>query len=247
MPTWDKIMDKQRAGAVQHTCEACAGPFWLPPSKVGQRRSCSPACAAALVGRGPASRARPCETCGQTFTPRPTQLRAGVGRFCSQACNTAAREALNAPEAQARAKAGWRAGFEAGQFNMPSGPDNHAWKGGHAEFIRRRRESGKEAAGLRAYRKANPHKVKEFSQRRHGRKTGRLPRGTAKRIYEAQRGKCAICRTSIRRGYHLDHIMPLAKGGAHEPRNVQLLCATCNVRKNARDPIDYMRSLGRLL
>ena len=28
-----------------------------------------------------------------------------------------------------------------------------------------------------------------------------------------QRGKCACCHASIKRGYHVDHIQPLARGG----------------------------------
>jgi len=41
--------------------------------------------------------------------------------------------------------------------------------------------------------------------------------------------------------------LPLARGGKHEPRNIQFLCEHCNLTKNARDPIDHMQSLGRLL
>jgi len=62
-----------------------------------------------------------------------------------------------------------------------------------------------------------------------------------------QRWKCAVCAVGIKDNYHLDHITPLARGGKHEPRNLQLLCPTCNVRKSAKDPIAYMRELGRLL
>jgi 5-methylcytosine-specific restriction endonuclease McrA len=31
----------------------------------------------------------------------------------------------------------------------------------------------------------------------------------------------------------LDHIIPIAQGGTHEPRNVQLAHFSCNVRKRA--------------
>jgi hypothetical protein len=33
----------------------------------------------------------------------------------------------------------------------------------------------------------------------------------------------------------------------HTDFNVQLLCATCNLNKNAKDPIDFMQSRGFLL
>ncbi len=103
------------------------------------------------------------------------------------------------------------------------------------------------AARTRAYRKANPHKVREFSQRRSGRKTGRLPRGFVAKLLALQRGRCAVCRISISKKYHVDHITALAKGGKHAPENIQLLCPTCNLRKSAKDPIDFMQSRGFLL
>jgi 5-methylcytosine-specific restriction endonuclease McrA len=74
-----------------------------------------------------------------------------------------------------------------------------------------------------------------------------LPRGFIAKLFLLQRKKCTICRRSIEAGYHVDHITALAKGGKHEPWNIQLLCATCNVRKSAKDPIEYMQSRGYLL
>ena len=49
-----------------------------------------------------------------------------------------------------------------------------------------------------------------------------------------QRARCADCRKSIRQGYHLDHILPLAQGGQSTLANLQLLCAKCNSSKGAR-------------
>jgi 5-methylcytosine-specific restriction endonuclease McrA len=131
------------------------------------------------------------------------------------------------------------------------GEANPQWTGGKAAYLERQKTPEKriqQAATLRRYRKANPHKLREWQQRRgKGKVLPRLPWGTVPRIGDAQRWRCAICRCSIRGGYHLDHIMPIARGGKHVPRNLQLLCPSCNVRKNAKDPIAYMQELGRLL
>lgn len=66
-------------------------------------------------------------------------------------------------------------------------------------------------------------------------------------IVKLQRGKCALCRVSLGRSYHVDHIIALVKGGSNDRRNLQALCGTCNRRKHAKDPIDFAKSLGMLL
>ena len=63
-----------------------------------------------------------------------------------------------------------------------------------------------------------------------------------------QKGKCACCRTSLLEvKHHVDHIEPLSRGGANDDGNIQLLCATCNLQKGAKDPIEFMRLKGFLL
>lgn len=59
----------------------------------------------------------------------------------------------------------------------------------------------------------------------------------------AQAKSCPICRKRLseKRGHpqkkHLDHVVPLAVGGAHTTGNVRVICATCNLSRprNASD------------
>lgn len=68
------------------------------------------------------------------------------------------------------------------------------------------------------------------------------------KIYQLQNGKCTYCRTSLNRGYEVDHVVPLSAGGGNGRDNIQLLCRDgCNQRKGAKHPIEYARSIGMLL
>jgi 5-methylcytosine-specific restriction endonuclease McrA len=174
------------------------------------------------------------------------QIDNGRGRFCSKMCGIASNQhLLHAPEVKASRAAGLRLSIANGSINYPVGPANPCWKGGPSASYERFRP--KLAAKMREYRKKNPEKVREWSQKRKASKTGKLPRGTVARLLELQRSTCAACRKSLKDGYHVDHIQALASGGKHIPKNIQLLCPTCNTKKGAKDPIDFMRSKGYLI
>lgn len=77
---------------------------------------------------------------------------------------------------------------------------------------------------------------------------GRFTAEDIARIRKLQRNRCAECRNVLTKATtHIDHIVPLSKGGSNYPQNLQLLCATCNISKGARDPITHSRRKGRLL
>ena len=84
-------------------------------------------------------------------------------------------------------------------------------------------------------------------KRRISSNSGTLSRGIAKRLMVSQKGECACCGAKLGDDYHLDHIIPLALGGAHEDSNIQLLHSRCNLQKHAKHPIDFMQQRGFLL
>lgn len=56
-------------------------------------------------------------------------------------------------------------------------------------------------------------------------------------VVRAAKGRCGICGKRIGRALtHIDHIVPLAKGGSHTQDNLQLSHARCNLKKGARMP-----------
>jgi 5-methylcytosine-specific restriction endonuclease McrA len=101
-----------------------------------------------------------------------------------------------------------------------------------------------------AWRHANPDKRRAEEHNRRARILGAEGFHTAAEVQELlqkQKCKCAICRVSIKNGYHKDHIQPLSRGGSNWAKNLQLTCPKCNLSKNDSDPITFMQSLGRLL
>ena len=118
---------------------------------------------------------------------------------------------------------------------------NAAWRAANLE---------KAKATVAAWGAANPEARRIIKQNRRARKregSGKLSKGLAGKLFRLQRGKCACCGKPLGDDFHLDHIMPLALGGTNTDDNIQLLTATCNMQKNAKHPIEFMRQRGFLI
>lgn len=227
---------------IQVNCTCCNIPMYLPKSKVGKYFTCSKECRIKEKEALDKSREKICPTCNKTFIPRPYQISLGQGNHCSHKCAYHLLDkAAHTPEANAKRAASFKKAIADGKYIIPIGKDNPRWKGGQKETTQRRIKSGKANESTKKYRLNNPDKVREWSQTRHKRKTGRLPRGTISNLMTKQNKQCNICKTDIEHKYHVDHIYPLAKGGKHEASNIQLLCPSCNVRKSAKDPIEFLK------
>lgn len=54
-------------------------------------------------------------------------------------------------------------------------------------------------------------------------------------IWERDGGVCGICREAADLSdWHLDHVIPLSRGGAHSPENTQVAHPVCNLKKGAK-------------
>lgn len=54
-------------------------------------------------------------------------------------------------------------------------------------------------------------------------------------LLNSQNGLCKICGVNLADvKIHIDHIMPLSKGGKHDDANLQLLCSSCNLKKSSK-------------
>lgn len=99
----------------------------------------------------------------------------------------------------------------------------------------------------------NPGRKKTYARNRRAMKRGNGGAHTQadiEAILKAQKGRCAYCRRPVPKEgneRHVDHIVPLIKGGTNDRRNLQILCQPCNLEKGRRDPLDHARTLGLLL
>ena len=96
----------------------------------------------------------------------------------------------------------------------------------------------------------NPEKCRIQMQNRRAKirqQGGRLSPGLFDRLFALQQGRCACCGLKIDSSAHLDHIIPIALGGANEDSNMQLLTQKCNNQKHAKDPVAFMQGKGYLI
>ena len=109
-----------------------------------------------------------------------------------------------------------------------------------------------------AYDRDHPEIRKAISaasdHKRRARKRRSRDQHTAKdilAILNSQRYRCAYCKLELKRKgwrtFHVDHIVPLSRGGGNGRANLQVLCEPCNLRKSAKDPITFAREIGLLL
>ncbi|WP_428491742.1 HNH endonuclease [Rhodopila sp.] len=129
---------------------------------------------------------------------------------------------------------------------------NTIWMRNNKEHVRRYTAEHKEhrRTYIKEYRKQFPEKHKAHKRNRRARLagvTGSHTPSEIQEIKELQGWRCSNCKVSIRKKYHVDHIMPIALGGSNDKCNLQILCPTCNLSKNAKHPVAWAQEQGRLL
>ena len=94
----------------------------------------------------------------------------------------------------------------------------------------------------RDWAKNHPEQMRAIVARRRALKAGAEGRYTKADISAMrlkQGNECACCH-EVLTDYHVDHVIPLTKGGTNWPDNLQLLCPPCNRSKGNKLPHEFI-------
>jgi 5-methylcytosine-specific restriction endonuclease McrA len=117
-----------------------------------------------------------------------------------------------------------------------------------AEHVEERKAWGEE------YRRKNLEAIKARNRNRYAQLRSLEGTHTAADIedlFTVQGGKCAGCKKPLRKSgksktFHVDHVMPVIRGGSNDASNLQLLCPRCNIQKKAKTPEQWAEQIGKL-
>lgn len=105
----------------------------------------------------------------------------------------------------------------------------------------------------RNWERLNSDKVKQYDRTKRAKRNNAEGHHTHEDVFKIlknQNYRCAepSCGVDISNGnYHVDHIMPLSRGGSNWASNLQCLCPPCNNRKWALLPEEWALKNGRLI
>jgi 5-methylcytosine-specific restriction endonuclease McrA len=152
------------------------------------------------------------------------------------------RYQANREDAKAAAKAAYYADPEKARARVReyyARPEVRAWR---SEYCRKRNADpevkARYAVRQRRWIAANQERRTDAEARRRALKSGaKSERINRKAVWETCNGICHICqRPADPTDWHLDHIIPLSRGGDHTYANVAVSHPMCNMRKHAHDP-----------
>lgn len=104
---------------------------------------------------------------------------------------------------------------------------------------RRRSDPANAKTIAKRYRQKNKDKVLDRCHVRRARikNNGPVESISRKRVWERDGGRCWMCCRKVEfEDMHLDHVVPVSRGGVHTYGNVKTACEPCNLAKHAKMP-----------
>lgn len=98
------------------------------------------------------------------------------------------------------------------------------------------------------WRKANPDKFRAALENRRAQLRDMIGKHTGediRRIYQEQKGRCKYCSIELLGTFHVDHQIPISRGGTNWPNNLACACPKCNTKKNALTANEFLELLRR--
>ena len=227
---------REQIMTVEFVCQGCGKHMQVYPSQAKRSKYCSRSCAAAsrtLLSNG----YRTCTKCGESLpatTEHFREIATKVG--LSSVCRTCLSERQK--EYNERRYERMR------EYNSEYRKSHPEWtrKVKHESYMRNRESA---IAKSKAWRLANPDKTKltpERSkikdERKRLRKQGMIGSHTKQDlaiIFDKQEGKCFYCACELT-DWHVDHYIPVSRGGTNWPDNIVLACPQCNLAKGNMMP-----------
>lgn len=119
----------------------------------------------------------------------------------------------------------------------------------HKEYYKENKESILDY--IKTWKAENPDKVRIYNINRRARKQNACVDGhkvsskVIKDLLKTQDDKCFYCRVELL-DYHIDHYIPLSKGGKHVKENLRISCPTCNLEKYTKMPEEFIKELSHV-
>lgn len=115
----------------------------------------------------------------------------------------------------------------------------------------RRKNPGATTLQVRSWAERNPEKYKASNANKYAFRKSvgaankrRVSGESILEMFSAQNGLCFYCKCHLG-DYHIDHKVPLVRGGQHERSNLCLSCPPCNIRKHAMTDQEFIAVLER--
>lgn len=96
------------------------------------------------------------------------------------------------------------------------------------------------------WRAANPETWRAISVVHDRKRKAAIAGGVSLRCLAAwidsQAKDCFYCGNGCAADFHVDHFVPLARGGQHVLTNLRIACPACNLSKGAKDPMGWVKA-----